>query len=119
MQNHIDMIAQPIQLREKISFMPSSDVNGVHYFAQGWKLISLPGIRRFVVIPLLVNILLMGGAFWWLFTKMGQWIPGPDESRAVMATLAGLFDLADSRDFCATGVQLLLQHDCQPDCRTF
>ena len=74
-QNHTDMIAQPIQFREKISFMSSSEVNGVHYFAQGWKLISLPGIRRFVIIPLLVNILLMGGAFWWLFGQLGQWIP--------------------------------------------
>ncbi|MCC3703013.1 sulfate transporter CysZ [Rouxiella badensis] len=55
--------------------MSSSEVNGVHYFTQGWKLVSLPGIRRFVVIPLLVNFLLMGGAFWWLFSKLGQWIP--------------------------------------------
>lgn len=48
--------------------------SGIHYFAQGWRLMSLPGIRRFVVIPLLVNIVLMGGAFWWLFTRMGDWI---------------------------------------------
>ncbi len=26
-----------------------------------------PGIRRFVILPLLINIVLMGGAFWWLF----------------------------------------------------
>ncbi|PKB87372.1 sulfate transporter CysZ [Ewingella americana] len=50
-------------------------VNGVHYFSKGWSLISLPGIRRFVVLPLLVNIVLMGGAFWWLFAKLGDWIP--------------------------------------------
>ncbi len=49
--------------------------NGVHYFVQGWKLISLPGIRRFVALPLLVNIILMGGTFWWLFSKLGEWIP--------------------------------------------
>ncbi|MCQ4856582.1 sulfate transporter CysZ, partial [Escherichia coli] len=37
--------------------------------------VSQPGIRRFVILPLLVNILLMGGAFWWLFTQLDVWIP--------------------------------------------
>ncbi len=50
-------------------------ISGIHYFAQGWRLISRPGIRRFVILPLLVNILLMGGAFWWLFNQIGHWIP--------------------------------------------
>ena len=49
--------------------------SGVHYFSQGWKLIGLPGIRRYVFLPLLVNVLLMGGAFWWLFTRLNSWIP--------------------------------------------
>ncbi|MDU2498218.1 MAG: sulfate transporter CysZ [Klebsiella grimontii] len=49
--------------------------SGVYYFSQGWKLIGLPGIRRYVFLPLLVNIILMGGAFWWLFTRLGSWIP--------------------------------------------
>ena len=44
-------------------------------FSQGWKLVSLPGIRRFVILPLLINIILMGGAFWWLFTKLESWVP--------------------------------------------
>lgn len=48
--------------------------SGIYYFAQGWQLMSLPGIRRFVIIPLLLNVLLMGGAFWWLFSRMGEWI---------------------------------------------
>ncbi len=52
-----------------------SSFNGVHYFSQGWKLIRLPGIRRFVIIPLLVNILLLGGAFVWLFFRLDEWIP--------------------------------------------
>lgn len=55
------------------NFDPSP--NGVHYFSVGWKLIRLPGIRRFVIMPLLVNILLMGGAFIWLFQRLGQWVP--------------------------------------------
>ncbi|KHN52329.1 sulfate transporter CysZ [Pectobacterium fontis] len=49
--------------------------NGIYYFLSGWRLISLPGIRRFVIFPLLVNIMLMGGAFWWLFTQLNDWIP--------------------------------------------
>ncbi len=49
--------------------------SGLYYFSQGWKLISLPGIRRYVFMPLLINVLLMGGAFWWLFTRLDTWIP--------------------------------------------
>ncbi|KAA9002513.1 sulfate transporter CysZ [Affinibrenneria salicis] len=50
--------------------------SGFHYFFVGLKLISQPGLRRFVILPLLVNIVLMGGAFWWLFTRLNDWIPG-------------------------------------------
>lgn len=49
--------------------------SGFYYFSQGWKLVRMPGIRRFVIFPLLLNILLMGGAFWWLFTRLDIWIP--------------------------------------------
>ncbi|WP_318363322.1 sulfate transporter CysZ [Enterobacter sp.] len=49
--------------------------SGVWYFSQGWKLITLPGIRRFVIMPLLINILLMGAAFLWLFLQLDSWIP--------------------------------------------
>ncbi len=54
-----------------VSSSPGAARSGLYYFSQGWKLVTLPGIRRFVILPLLVNILLMGGAFWWLFTKRG------------------------------------------------
>jgi hypothetical protein len=33
------------------------------------------GHSSFVILPLLVNIILMGGAFWWLFTRLDSWIP--------------------------------------------
>jgi CysZ protein len=39
---------------------PSHSTSGFHYFAEGWRLISRPGIKRYVVLPLLVNVLLMG-----------------------------------------------------------
>lgn len=48
--------------------------SGFHYFLQGWRLITLPGIRRFVILPLLTNIVIMGGAFWWLFAHLKIWI---------------------------------------------
>lgn len=49
--------------------------NGFHYLALGWQLIRLPGIRRFVLVPLLINVLLMGGAFIWLFYQLGSGCP--------------------------------------------
>ena len=49
--------------------------SGIHYFSEGWRLVRLPGIKRYVVMPLLVNIVLMGLAFWWLFLQLGAWIP--------------------------------------------
>lgn len=52
-----------------------SSFNGLHYFATGWKLVRLPGIRRYVVMPLLLNVLLLGSAFYWLFKRLGVWIP--------------------------------------------
>lgn len=58
-----------------VSCPDKAPCSGVSYFAQGWRLIGLPGIRRFVILPLLVNIVLMGGAFWWLFSRLGAWIP--------------------------------------------
>lgn len=58
-----------------VSSFTSAPRSGFYYFAQAWKLVSQPGIRRFVILPLLVNILLMGGAFWWLFTQLDVWIP--------------------------------------------
>lgn len=54
---------------------PANSRSGIHYFTEGWRLISRPGIKRYVVLPLLVNMLLMGAAFWWLFSQLGQWIP--------------------------------------------
>ena len=53
----------------------TSPRSGLWYLSQGFKLIALPGIRRFVILPLLINIVLIGGAFWWLFTQLGSWIP--------------------------------------------
>jgi CysZ protein len=52
-----------------------STKSGFHYITQGFRLVTLPGIKRFVLVPLLINILLIGGAFWWLYNQLGEWIP--------------------------------------------
>lgn len=54
---------------------PAKSTNGIHYFAEGWRLVSRPGIKRYVFLPLLVNMLLMGSTFWWLFSQLGDWLP--------------------------------------------
>lgn len=52
----------------------SSVHSGSFYFFYGMQLITLPGIRRFVLVPLLVNMLLFGGAFYWLFHQLKHWM---------------------------------------------
>jgi CysZ protein len=58
---------------------------GLHYFLNGFKLILKPGIKRFVVIPLLLNVLLITGLFWvanhyvneatqWLVSFLPHWL---------------------------------------------
>ena len=40
---------------------------GPAYLREGFSLLRKPGLRRFVVMPLLVNALLFGGLIWWAF----------------------------------------------------
>ncbi|REF27595.1 CysZ protein [Xenorhabdus cabanillasii] len=49
-------------------------LGGFHYIVQGWYLITRPGIKRFVLLPLLANILLFGSSFWWLYQRLDGWI---------------------------------------------
>jgi len=44
----------------------ASKHSGMHYLLQGLRLIRQPGLRRYVVIPLLVSILCFGGAIFGL-----------------------------------------------------
>lgn len=48
----------------KISLI--NGINGIQYFFRGWQLICLTGIKRYVVIPIIINIIVMGMMFWWL-----------------------------------------------------
>ncbi|MCW8875363.1 MAG: sulfate transporter CysZ [Gammaproteobacteria bacterium] len=40
---------------------------GVAFLLEGLRLIRLPGLRRYVLIPLLINVLLFGGALYFAF----------------------------------------------------
>lgn len=44
--------------------------NGVHYFLLGWTLIQQPKIRRFVILPMLANIVVMSLLFYWFLSSI-------------------------------------------------
>ncbi|EKF9399321.1 sulfate transporter CysZ [Vibrio cholerae] len=54
--------------------MQISSRSGFGYFSYGIRLALTPGIRRFVVLPLLANIILVGGAMYYLFSHLDTWI---------------------------------------------
>ena len=44
----------------------SNPVSGFGYFLKGLTLITKPGIKRFVAIPLLINFIIFASLFWLL-----------------------------------------------------
>ena len=54
--------------------MISNLFKGFGHIFNGLKLINQPGIRRFVLIPLGINIALFGGASYYLFIKFDEWM---------------------------------------------
>lgn len=49
-------------------------IKGFGQIFSGLSLITKPGIRRFVAIPLGINVTLFGGATWYLFAKFDEWM---------------------------------------------
>ena len=45
---------------------------GLGYMSAGFGLLRRPGLRRFVAVPLLINILLFAGLIWWAY----GWVDG-------------------------------------------
>lgn len=43
----------------------SAPVEGARYLLTGLRLIGRPGLRRFVALPLLINVLVFSGGIWW------------------------------------------------------
>lgn len=63
----------------------SNPFTGIGYFFQGLRLIVQPGLRRYVLLPLLINITLFGGLIWlgasqfdvfmnWLMPELPEWL---------------------------------------------
>ncbi|EIV1853354.1 sulfate transporter CysZ [Vibrio vulnificus] len=50
--------------------------SGFGYFFYGLELALSPGVKRFILMPLLANILLVGGALYYLFSNLNLWIEG-------------------------------------------
>lgn len=51
-----------------------SSRSGIGYFFYGVQLALSPGIRRFILLPLLANMILIGGALVYLFSNLNSWI---------------------------------------------
>lgn len=49
---------------------PAHFASGPHYLLRGLALILEPDLRLFVLIPLAINVLLFGGAFYWLYLQL-------------------------------------------------
>lgn len=54
--------------------MKGNPVKGADYLFRGFGMLMESGIRRFVLIPLLVNILLFSGAIWLLINEFDGWV---------------------------------------------
>ncbi|WP_101759743.1 sulfate transporter CysZ [Oceanicoccus sp. KOV_DT_Chl] len=54
--------------------MNNSPTLGFNYLVQGFELIRKPGIRLFVIAPLLINTLIFGLLINYSFTQFGTWI---------------------------------------------
>lgn len=54
--------------------MKGNPVNGADYLFRGFGMLSAPGIRRFVLIPLMINIFLFSGAIWLLINEFDGWV---------------------------------------------
>lgn len=47
---------------------------GFHYFLEGFSIMMQPGLKRFVFLPIIVNIIILGGAFIWLYFQIDGWV---------------------------------------------
>lgn len=65
--------------------MSDSAASGARYLLRGLRLIAQPGLRRFVLIPLLINVLVFSAAVWygvvsfegfiaWMQSKVPAWL---------------------------------------------
>lgn len=56
------------------SVMNTTPLSGPQYLLRGFSLLKLPGIRLFVMLPLLVNTIILGGLSYLSLSWIGEWI---------------------------------------------
>lgn len=54
--------------------MVNQFVKGATYPFTGLRWLTRPRLRRFVIVPFLINTVLFAGAIWWLAKRFGQWM---------------------------------------------
>ncbi len=54
--------------------MKGNPVKGSGYLLRGFSMLPEPGIRRFVLIPMIINIFLFSGAIWLLVNEFDGWV---------------------------------------------
>ncbi len=55
---------------------PRGFTDAARYLLHGWRLVRRPGLRRFVWMPLFVNLLVFGGLGWLVFGQVSGWLAG-------------------------------------------
>lgn len=46
--------------------------SGFHYFVMGWHFITQKGLRRFVIMPIVLNTILLCGLFWLFISQISS-----------------------------------------------
>ncbi|MGQ7844843.1 sulfate transporter CysZ [Granulosicoccus sp. 3-233] len=62
---------------------PIGPTQAFGYIVTGWRLMRTPGLRRFVWMPLLINVLVFGVLGWSLYSSANDWL----HSRAFLSAL--------------------------------
>lgn len=57
-------------INQKNNTFTAPQKNGVDYFMLGWSLIFNLGLKRFVFLPMLANIMIMSGLSYWFFSSI-------------------------------------------------
>lgn len=57
-----------------MSLQTNNPVSGALYLLRGFSYLLKPGIRAFVLVPLLINVFLFAGALYLLFSNFSAWV---------------------------------------------
>ena len=69
-QNKLENQAQHRHSKKQTQNPNNQPTTGIEYFFKGWSLAFSPGIKRFVFLPLIANVVIMSALFYWFFTAI-------------------------------------------------